>query len=88
MWHRRPVLLEHQPHLVQHRWNRGQRSRAGELIGIVTDQAVDDQRELVGGDFGFGANPPMLLDLRVLLGAGQQPDDGVRVADVDCQQHD
>jgi hypothetical protein len=86
--HRRPILFEHQPHLVQHRWHRGQRSRAGDLIRIVTDQAVKGQREFVCGDFGFGANPPLLHDLRVLLGAGDKPDNGVRVADVDGQQHD
>ena len=61
--------------------------RAGEPIGIVADQTVDGQRQFVGGDLGFGANPPLLHDLCVLLGTRDQPDDGVGVADVDGQQH-
>ncbi len=60
----------------------------GELIRVVTDQAVEGQSQLVGGDLGFGANPPLLHDFRVLLGTGEQSDDGVGVADVDGQQHD
>ena len=85
--HRRPVLVEHDPHLVQHRRDGGQGGGAGEPLGILADQAVDGQRQFVGGDLGFGAYPPLLHDLCVLFGSGQQPDDGVRVADVDRQQH-
>ena len=52
-------------------------------FGVVADQAVDGQRQFVGGDLGFGANPPVLHDLRVVSRTRYQPDDGVGVADVD-----
>jgi len=45
------------------------------------------QGAAIGGGLGLGANPPLLHDLCVLLGSGQQPDDGVGVSDVDRQQH-
>ena len=84
---RRPVLLEHDPHLVQHRRHRREPGGAGEPFGVVTDETLDGQREFVGGDLGFGADAPVLGDLRVIAGAGDQADDGVGVADVDGEQH-
>ena len=60
---------------------------AVKTIRVVADQAVDGQRQFVGGGLRLGANPPLLHDLCVLLGTGQQPDDGVGVADVDRKQH-
>ena len=78
---------EHQPDLVEHRRHRRQAGRAGEPLGVVADQPVDGERELVGGDLGLGANPPVLHHFCVVTRAGYQPDDGVGVADVDGEQH-
>jgi len=61
--HRGPVLIEHQPHLVQHRRHGGQPGRTGQPFGVLPDQAVDDQRQLVGRDLGFCSNPPLLHHL-------------------------
>ncbi len=36
---------------------------------------------------GFGPDPPLLHHLRVITCTGDQPDDGVGVADVDGEQH-
>ncbi|CNM58683.1 Uncharacterised protein [Mycobacterium tuberculosis] len=85
--HRRPVLVEHYPHLVQHGRDRGQGGGTGEPLGILADQPVDRQCQFVGGDFGFGAYPPLLHDLCVLFHSGQQAHNGVGVADVNRQQH-
>ena len=49
MRHRRPVLVEHEAHLVQHRRNGRQRSGAGEPLRVVADEAVDGERQFVRG---------------------------------------
>jgi hypothetical protein len=83
MRHRRPVLVEHLPHLVQHRGHRRQPGRTGETLGVVADQAVDGQCQLVGCHFGLGADPPVLHHLCVISRPGDQTHDGMGVADVD-----
>ena len=45
------------------------------------------ERQLVGGDLGFGTDPPVLHHFCVIAGAGDQADDGVGVADVDREEH-
>ena len=82
---RRPVLLEHDPDLVQHRGHGGQPGGPGQPFGVLADQTVDGQREFVGGDLGFGADPPLLHNFCVIPRTGEQAHDGVGVADVDCE---
>ena len=82
--HRRPVLFEHLAHLVQHRGNGRQPCRAGEAFGVVADQAVDGQRQLVRRHLGFGADPPLMHHLAVIARSRDQANHGMGVADVDC----
>ena len=46
-------------------------------------QALEQDRELVGGAAGVGGDPPVLDDLLAV----EQAEDGVGVADVDGEQH-
>jgi hypothetical protein len=87
MGHRWPVLFQHQPDLVQHRRHGGQCGRPGQPLDILADQTVDGERQFVCGDLGFGADAPVLHDLRMLTDAGDQPDDRMGVADIYRQQH-
>ena len=66
VWYRRPVLLEHQTDLVEHRRHGRESCSTGQVFGVVTDQAVDGECKLIGGHLGFGANPPVLHHLRVV----------------------
>ncbi len=84
---RGPVLVEHQPNFVQHRRHSGQCGGTGELFAVVADESVQGQRQLVRSDLRLGPDPPLLHDVSVITGAGDQADDGVGVADVDRQQH-
>lgn len=78
------VLGEHDPHLVEHRRHGRQAGDSGEAFGVLADEPFDGEgHELVRGDLGFGADPPVLQHLRVTSGSGDQTHDGVGVADVD-----
>ena len=61
--------------------------RAGEVLGVITDEPVDGEGEFVCGNLGFGADAPVVHHLRVVARSGHQADDGVGVAYVDREEH-
>ena len=72
---------------MQNRRHGRQTGGTGEPFRIVTDEPVDGECELVGGDLGLGANPPILNHFRMVTDTRDQTDHGVGVADVDGEQH-
>ena len=89
--HRRDVAVvaaEHLPHLVQDGRHRRAQRDSGDVrvleLGALREQALQDDRQLIGGAVGDGGDAPVLDHLLAV----EDAEHGVGVAHIDRQQHD
>jgi hypothetical protein len=95
------VALAHPAQRPGHPGHRRAHADAGDVVvereAVEAQELLDDQRMLVGGALGVGGDAPVVEQMGVSQRATDvvlvvglevvEPDDGLRVADVDDQEH-